>query len=104
MIMQRRDLDPVRPQHAQDRIDLVCDKYEIAGDGGSAVPGWLKVDRGRRAHRRRSLHIAVHQPLGARKAVLEDATGPLALTAHQLVERGYIEVEPRCASIGKIHV
>ena len=32
--MQRRDLDPVRPQHAQDRIDLVCDKYEIAGDGG----------------------------------------------------------------------
>src|SRR3546814_2907633 len=69
----------VRPRHAKDRFDLVCDKYEIAAYGGSAVPGWLKVDRGRRAHRRRSLHIAVHQPLGARKAVLEDATGRLAL-------------------------
>src|SRR3546814_9426017 len=42
-----------------------------SSDLDSAVPGWLKVDRGRRAHRRRSLHIAVHQPLGARKAVLE---------------------------------
>src|SRR3546814_20203064 len=97
MIMQRRDLDPVRPQHAQDRIDLVCDKYEIAGDGGSAVPGWLKVDRGRRAHRRRRLHIAVHQPLGARTAVLVYATGRLALTAHPPVARGHTTVEPRCA-------
>src|SRR3546814_5584024 len=94
MIMQRRDLDPVRPQHAQDRIDLVCDKYEIAGDGGSAVPGWLKVDRGRRAHRRRSLHIAVHQPLGARKAVLEEdrkSTRRTPVTNAQLVCRLLLE-------------
>src|SRR3546814_2433927 len=45
-----------------------------------------------------TLFRSVHQPLGARKAVLEDAAGGLALTAHQSVERGRVEIECRCRS------
>src|SRR5947209_6324217 len=49
--VNRRDLDAVRTQGLDDRVDLVGGEHEIAGDRSLAAAGWLEADPGRQAQR-----------------------------------------------------
>jgi hypothetical protein len=49
--VDRSDVDPIRPQCFDHRIDLVTRKNEIPGDGRLAAPGRLEIDAAGKAQR-----------------------------------------------------
>ena len=66
--VDRRDVDAVRSQRLDHRIYFVVGEDEIAGDGGLAAAGRLKVDADGSTQRRRRSHghaVHVHRDRGA---------------------------------------
>src|SRR6516225_2191932 len=42
--VNRRDLDAIRPQCLDHRVDLIGGEHEVAGDRSLAATGWLEPD------------------------------------------------------------
>src|SRR5437879_3979442 len=61
--MQRRDLDAVGAQRAQDRVHFAGDQDEVTSRRGAGRPRRLDIDRGGHAHRGRYFQtVDTHGP------------------------------------------
>src|SRR5258708_17933877 len=74
VIVHRLDLNAMRSQSPNDRIDLGGQQDEIARDRGFTLPGCLEVDCSSSTHGGRYLHSVIADLLHARNRELKDAS------------------------------
>lgn len=89
--MECGDLDPMRQEISQYRLDFACNENEVAGGGSAPVARRLEVDADGRTHRRRHHGAVLAKGISSRDAELVYATAFRAFGAEDLRERHQVE-------------
>src|SRR6266478_3980169 len=101
VIVHRLDLNAMRPQSSNDRINLGGQQDEITRDCGFTLARGLKVDRSSRTHGGRYFHSAIADLLHTRNRELQDASVCLSGIAKSLLDLRCLQVEGRLRSGGR---
>src|SRR5438876_10650301 len=84
--MDRRHVDPIRPQRRNHWIHFVACQNKISGDSGFPAASGLEVDRGSHAHRtyRSNLHSAFHYRIATWQVELINTAVGLTFDSYKL--------------------
>src|SRR6476620_8070509 len=93
MAVDRRYLDAIFAQSADEGFHLVGCDHEVAGDRRLSISGWLKVDHGGDSHGGWNRRTALGDRVLARNGELIDAAVDLPLSADGLVQGQRVEVD-----------
>src|SRR5207244_2261140 len=81
-------------------VDFTGEQHEVAGNGRFAAACRLKVNGLRNSHRRRNLHVVVHDLIGAWNGELIDDAVYFSTLAHDLIDLLRINSEVLIRSSG----
>src|SRR5258708_28992226 len=93
VIVHRLDLNAMRSQSPNDRIDLGGQQDEIARGRGFTLPGWLEVDRSSSTHGGRDLPSLIADLLHARNRELKDASVCFSGVTESLLDLCGLQIE-----------